>query len=234
MAVASTMEKAVEGADLVLLCSHSGSVIQSLPLVIQNAGPDCLIMDVSSVKQGIVDAARRIPEAKNHFVPCHPMAGKEKSGIEASDPLIYKDKIVFITPLPGTPRKLIERAELFWKKVGSRTIILKADRHDHYVALTSHLPHLIASSLVTQFGTYSGKDPGYRNAVGSGFRDLTRIAAGHPAMWADILVLNKKPILKLLREYRKSLQTLERAAARASTGQWLRYFKRSKAIRENL
>jgi prephenate dehydrogenase len=232
--VAPTLEKAVENANVIVLCSHSVSVSEFLPPLLKQAHPDVLIMDVSSVKKAIVNNANRIPGASLHFVPCHPMAGKEKSGPEHADSSLYREKVVFITPLKGTPRALLKRAVHFWKSVGGLAVVLEAGRHDRYVALTSHLPHLLASALVTLYDDHAKKDPKFRKAVGSGFRDMTRIAAGSPAMWADILFMNAGQVLALLSQYRKMAAALEKGLRSGNRSRWKKYFEKARRIRESL
>src|ERR1700679_2468353 len=101
-----------------------------------------------SVKNEIAQKAARFSWAPYHFVPCHPMAGREKSGPENADENLYRGKVVFITPLPQTPKPVLRRAINFWRRVGGKSVVLSPERHDEYVALTSHLPHLLASALV--------------------------------------------------------------------------------------
>jgi prephenate dehydrogenase len=234
LSVASSFEEAVRNADIVLLCSHSGSIAQSLiqmkPLI-----NDCaLVMDVSSVKSEVMKQASRIPGMQRHFVPCHPMAGREKSGALFADAGLYRDKIVFMTPLSGTPAKLLSRARNFWKSIGAKPVVLDAKKHDSHVALTSHLPHLLASCLTEIYGDEQRREPSLRLAVGNGFKDVTRIAAGHPGMWSDIACMNASAIRRFLTRYRLKLAALEKDLGRKNKRRWLAYFGRVRSIREGL
>ena len=205
-----TLTEAVKGAQTVVVCTHSGQVTETLPLIAGGADPDALILDVSSAKVEIARSASLIPWASRHFVPCHPMAGKEKSGVKHADGNLYRNKIVFITPLKGNPPALVRQAAAFWKKTGGLPIFLTPARHDRFVALTSHLPHLLGALLVHLYGAAQKRDPSIQKAVGTGFRDFTRIAAGNPSMWEDIVRMNRGEILFFLRQYQKGLSVLER------------------------
>ncbi len=232
--VAKSFEEAVENADVAVLCSHSKAVLEALPALLKHPHPPSLAMDVSSVKGQIAASAGRMKGAAKLFVPCHPMAGKEKSGLQWAGPGLYQGKVVFITPLKGTPAALLRKAVSFWKGVGGIPVVMNASQHDRYVALTSHLPHLLASALINLYEDHAIRDPRYRKGVGSGFRDLTRIAAGHPAMWADILALNKDAVSAFLGQYCSRLKILEKALKTRKPGQWRKYFEKTRSRREAL
>ena len=232
--VARTFDEAVEGADIVLLCTHSRNIAPVLKKLSGSIKPDTLILDVSSVKGEVVKESRSIPGIQRHFVPCHPMAGKEKSGPAFADAHLYQGRFVFVTPLPKTPSRLLQRTLRFWKGTGAVPVILDAQSHDRNVALTSHLPHLLSSALTTLYGKSLHQNPALRKAVGSGFRDFTRIAAGNPAMWSDILELNSVEIKKFLSQYRKALGVLEKNLKKGRAHFWLSYFEKARTIREKL
>ncbi len=232
--VAPSFEKAVQGADVILLCSHSGSISPVLRQAAPFLRPETLVMDVSSVKGAVVGEASRFPEMARHFVPCHPMAGKEKSGVAFADGALYRGKIVFVTPLPRNPQGLVRRAVLFWKNVGARPVILDAVLHDRYVALTSHLPHLLASAMMHLYGTEERLSPRVVQALGTGFRDFTRIAAGNPAMWNDIMRLNASEITSSLSKFRALLNSLERRLRKGDGRYWTSFFEKARDLREKL
>jgi prephenate dehydrogenase len=232
--VVSTFEEAVRGAEIVVLCSHSGSIKPVLTQLRSSMGPKTLVMDVSSVKGKVVEDARKIPGMNGHFVPCHPMAGKEKSGPGYADARLYEGRYVFITPLPKTSSDLLNRAKLFWKKAGAIPVVTDAGNHDRSVALTSHLPHLLASTLMNLFKAHQGGRAVMRQAIGSGFRDFTRIAGGNPSMWADILEMNSREIKHYLSAYRGVLAELERKLGKGRRSFWLSFFEKARASREKL
>ncbi|MGH7738732.1 MAG: prephenate dehydrogenase [bacterium] len=233
--MARHLSEALKEADVILICSHSGEVFSLLKEIpAANAAEGALILDVSSVKEEIVRMARSLPWAAGHFVPCHPMAGKEKSGVENAEAGLYAGKTVFVTPLPKTPRVLVNQAAAFWKSVGGCPVILSARRHDEYVALTSHLPHLLASALVNLYGSYQKQRPAVSQALGNGFKDTTRIAGGSPSMWVDILKMNKRNILSFLFRYREDLLRLERKIRKGNGRDWNGFFERARKIRKDL
>jgi prephenate dehydrogenase len=228
------MDGAIRNSDFVLLCTHSNEIVSLLPKIPDLASPDALIMDVSSVKNEIAQKAARFSWAPYHFVPCHPMAGREKSGPENADAKLYEGKVVFVTPLPKTPESVLKRAVEFWRRVGAKAVVLSPERHDEYVALTSHLPHLLAAALVDTYGKYKQKNPIIERAVGSGFRDTTRITGGNPAMWADILQMNSHKIGFFLSLYRKKLLELENKINKKNSKDWKNYFEKVRKTRNKL
>jgi prephenate dehydrogenase len=232
--VASTFEEAVRGASVVLLCTHSGSISKTLTELKPRLGKDALVMDVSSVKGPLAMEAQRMKGASGFFVPCHPMAGKEKSGPEFADRNLYFGRYVFITPLSRNPRSLVGRAVRFWRGVGAHPVVVDPFLHDRAVALTSHLPHLLASAFMEVYSRYQGGPSIYHQGVGSGFRDFTRIAAGNPAMWSDIVDLNSDEILKFLVRYRRKLSELEKNLKRGRARYWASFFERARAARDKV
>jgi prephenate dehydrogenase len=232
--VVPTLEEAIQNADVILLCSHSSTILPFLKLIGGLVKPQALIMDVSSIKGQIVQSAQAIKGLENHFVPCHPMAGKEKSGSGFADAGLYQGHTVFITPLPKNSKALVQKAVRFWKSVGAVPVLLKAQIHDQYVALTSHLPHLLASAYVQLYGVQAKRSKTLSTAAGPGFKDFTRIAAGNPAMWSDILEMNSKEVIVFLSQYRRQLGLLEKQLRNGSKHYWLSFFEKGKTIRENL
>jgi prephenate dehydrogenase len=232
--VARSLEAAVRGSRVVVLCAHSRAALDLLRQITPWLEWDALVLDVSSLKKALVEGARRVPGLRGRFVPCHPMAGKEKSGPESSDAALFKGRQVFLTPLPGTPRRNIRIVSALWKSVGAQVQVWDASSHDRRVALTSHLPHLLACALVEQFGRTAAGDKRLKAAVGSGFRDFTRIAAGHPVMWSDILTLNADEIGGALRRFRMRLQALEKDVRGKKRAKWVRFFEKARSVREKI
>jgi prephenate dehydrogenase len=232
--IVSTLEEAIQNADVILLCSHSSTVLPLLKLIGGLVKSRALIMDVSSIKGQIVQSAQAIKGLENHFVPCHPMAGKEKSGSGFADGDLYQDHTVFITPLSKNPKALVRKSVQFWKSVGAVPVLLKAQTHDQYVALTSHLPHLLASAYVQLYGVQARRSKTLSTAAGPGFKDFTRIAAGNPAMWSDILEMNSKEVIVFLNQYQRQLASLEKQLRRGNKSFWFSFFEKGKMVRENL
>jgi prephenate dehydrogenase len=170
-----------------------------------------LIMDVGSTKRDVVDSARRV--LRDHvgaFVPCHPIAGKEVSGVEHADPDLYTGKQVILTPIERTQVAHLNRASELWEALGSKVLQMSPDAHDSAFAAVSHLPHLIAFALMNGItGQPKGKD--FLSLAGPGFRDFTRIAASDPKVWRDILLANRQELLAQSQLFRESLHALEQA-----------------------
>jgi len=179
--------------------------------------PGVLFMDVGSTKRDVVDAARRVlRERVASFVPAHPIAGKESSGIENADAALFSGRQVILTPLVQTAPELVQRATDAWSAVGAQVLKMTAENHDAAFAAVSHLPHLLAfayfSAIVNQ---PAGRD--YLSLAGPGFRDFTRIAASSPETWRDILVANREEVLKQSQRFRHALDALEHAMREANT-----------------
>jgi prephenate dehydrogenase len=200
---------AVSGSDLVLLAVPVAATEATLKAVRHLVEPGVLFMDVGSTKRDVVDAARRVLKDKvGCFVPAHPIAGKELGGIEHADAQLYAGRQVILTPLVQTEPLLLQKATDVWAAIGCQVLKMSAENHDAAFAAVSHLPHLLAfayfSSVVKQ---PAGRD--FLSLAGPGFRDFTRIAAGDPVMWRDVLISNREEILKQSQRFRHTLDALE-------------------------
>lgn len=200
---------AVSGADIVLLAVPVAATEATFKAIRHLVSKDMLIMDVGSTKRDVVDAARRVlRENVGCFVPCHPVAGKEVSGVEHADAELYLGKQLVITPIERTLTAQLDKAVAVWKALGSQVIQMAPEAHDAAYAAVSHLPHLIAFALVNAIaGQPRGQD--YLGLAGPGFRDFTRIAASDPKMWRDILLANRQELLDQSRLFQNALQALE-------------------------
>ena len=207
--VAESALLAVSGADIVLLAVPVAATEATLRAIRHLIEPGVLLMDVGSTKRDVVDAARRALRERIHsFVPAHPIAGKESSGIQNADAALYSGRQVILTPLPQTRAELVQRATDAWSAVGAQVLKMTAENHDATFAAVSHLPHLLAfayfSAVVNQ---PAGKD--FLSLAGPGFRDFTRIAASNPEVWRDILVANREQVLKQSQQFKNALEALE-------------------------
>jgi prephenate dehydrogenase len=200
---------AVSGADIVLLAVPVAATEATFKAIRHLVSKDMLIMDVGSTKQDVVDAARRVlRENVGGFVPCHPVTGKEVSGVEHADPDLYAGKQVILTPIERTQVAQLAKAVQVWEALGCQVVQMPPDAHDAAYAAVSHLPHLIAFALVNAIaGQPRGND--YLGLAGPGFRDFTRIAASDPKMWRDVLLANKQELLEQSKLFRNTLQALE-------------------------
>jgi prephenate dehydrogenase len=204
---------AVSGADIVLLAIPVSATEATFKAIRHLVGPNTLIMDVGSTKRDVVDAARRV--LRDHvgcFVPCHPIAGKEVSGVEHADADLYKGKQVILTPIERTYTVQLQKATDVWIALGCHVVKMSPQSHDAAYAAVSHLPHLIAFALINGIaGQEHGKD--YMSLAGPGFRDFTRIAASDPRMWRDILMANREELLAQSKIFQQTLQALEQLIA---------------------
>jgi prephenate dehydrogenase len=200
---------AVSGADIVLLAVPVAATEATLKAIRHLVTDNMLIMDVGSTKRDVIDAARRV--LRDHvgsFVPCHPVTGKEVSGVEHADPDLYTGKQVILTPIDRTRPTQAKAAIDVWEALGCKVTNMTPDDHDAAFAAVSHLPHLIAFALINGI---AGQDHGqeFLALAGPGFRDFTRIAASEPKMWRDILLANRQELLAQSQIFQRTLHAME-------------------------
>ncbi|MCX7241398.1 MAG: prephenate dehydrogenase/arogenate dehydrogenase family protein [Burkholderiales bacterium] len=200
---------AVSGADIVLIAVPVAATEATFKSIKHLVTPDMLIMDVGSTKCDVIDAGRRaLREHIGSFVPAHPIAGKEVSGIEHADPDLYTNHQVILTPIERTLSAQLQKAVDVWSALGCRVLKMSPEQHDAAFAAVSHLPHLLAFAMMNSItGQPQGKD--YLSLAGPGFRDFTRIAAGDPKVWRDIMVSNREELLNQSKIFQRNLQALE-------------------------
>jgi prephenate dehydrogenase len=200
---------AVSGADIVLIAVPVSATEATFKAIKHLVTPNMLIMDVGSTKRDVIDAGRRaLREHIGLFVPAHPIAGKELSGVEHSDADLYAGRQVILTPIERTQTAQLQKAVDVWTALGCRVLKMSPEQHDSAFAAVSHLPHLIAFALMNAIsGQPQGKD--YLSLAGPGFRDFTRIAASDPKVWRDIMVSNREELLAQSKIFQRNLQALE-------------------------
>jgi prephenate dehydrogenase len=200
---------AVSGADIVLIAVPVSATEATFKAIKHLVTPNMLIMDVGSTKRDVIDAGRRgLREHIGSFVPAHPIAGKELSGVEHADADLYAGKQVILTPIERTLTTQLQKAVDVWTALGCRVLKMSPEQHDAAFAAVSHLPHLIAFALMNAIsGQPQGKD--YLSLAGPGFRDFTRIAAGDPKIWRDIMVSNREELLEQSKIFQRTLQAME-------------------------
>jgi cyclohexadieny/prephenate dehydrogenase len=233
--VMETNAAAVEGADLVIACIPVGASGAVAAEIGPHLSPGAIVSDVGSVKGAVVrDMSRHIP-AGVHFVPAHPVAGTEDSGPAAGFAELFVNRWCILTPPPATDAKAVERLSLFWRSLGANVEIMSAEHHDLVLGITSHLPHLIAYTIV---GTADELGQVTRSEVlqfsAGGFRDFTRIAASDPTMWRDVFLANKDAVLEMLGRFNEDLATLTRAIRRGDGETLFAQFTRTRAIRRGI
>ena len=200
---------AVSGSDIVLIAVPVSATENTFKAIRHLVEPGVLFMDVGSTKRDVVDAARRaLRERITSFVPAHPIAGKESSGIHNADAALFSGRQVILTPLPQTSPELVQRATNVWAAIGSQVLRMTPENHDAAFAAVSHLPHLLAFAYFSAVANQpAGQD--FLSLAGPGFRDFTRIAASSPDVWRDILVANREEVLKQSQHFRQALDALE-------------------------
>jgi len=202
---------AVSGADLVLLAVPVAATEATFKAIRHLVRRDVLIMDVGSTKRDVIDAARRVlRDQVGVFVPAHPIAGKELSGVEHADPDLYMGRQVILTPIERTLTAQLDKAQKVWSALGCHVKMMSPEAHDAAYAAVSHLPHVLAYSLMNAIKAQPQADD-FLGLAGPGFRDFTRIAASEPAIWRDILLTNREELLTQTRHFQRALQAFEAA-----------------------
>jgi cyclohexadieny/prephenate dehydrogenase len=232
-AIAGTMAEAVADADLVILCTPVGALKAAAAQAAPHLKPGAILSDVGSVKStAIRDIAPSIP-AGVHFVPAHPIAGTEFSGPEAGFASLFDGRWCIVTPLPGGDAGAAARLKAFWNGLGAQVDEMDAAHHDTVLAITSHLPHLIAYNIVrTASDLETVREAEVIKYSASGFRDFTRIAASDPTMWRDIFLNNREAVLEVLALFNRDLAQLETLVREGKGEALFDFFTRTRAIRK--
>ncbi len=226
---------AAAGADLVIAAVPVGSSAAIAEAVAPVLKPGAIVSDVGSVKQSVVDQMAPHLPAGVHFVPAHPVAGTEQSGPEAGFAELFQNRWCILTPPEGTDPAAVERLAAFWRGIGANVEVMTPSHHDLVLAITSHVPHLIAYNIV---GTAADLETVTRSEVmkfsAGGFRDFTRIAASDPTMWRDIFLHNKPAVLEMLGRFTEDLIALQRAIRWGDGDALFDLFTRTRAIRRGI
>ena len=225
------LKSAINGADIVVISTPVGSFEHLLselkPLITKNM----IVTDVGSTKSSIVDAAKNIlSDLLTNFIPAHPIAGKEKSGFEASDATLFLNKKVIITPLEVNQPADIKLLQKMWEDVGANVDFMSADSHDELLGMTSHLPHMLAFSLVNYLVS---QNPSASIYAAGGFKDFSRIASGDAVMWRDICLNNKNQIIDHIKNYQKTLDSLVSSIDNENNDELEAFFLNAKMTRDS-
>jgi len=227
--------EAAAGGDLVILCAPLGANAALAEVIGPILKPGVIVTDVGSCKESVIrDVKPHLPEGV-HLVPGHPVAGTEHSGPDAGYAELFKGHWAILTPEDGTDPVAISAVCELWKRVGSEVEIMDAAHHDQVLAITSHLPHLIAYTIVN---TATDLESDLKKEVvkfsAGGFRDFTRIAASNPVMWRDILLNNRKAVLEILSRFSRDLTAIRRTIRRGESDVLEEVFTRTRAIRKGI
>lgn len=223
---------AVEGADMVVVCVPMGAMRSVLGAVRPGLSANAVVTDAGSAKGSVVrDLEAAFGETPDFFVPGHPIAGTERSGVEASFGELYRHRRVILTPLPETRPDAVARVRAMWEAAGADVVEMGVEHHDEILAATSHLPHMLAFGLVDTLSRWESAGEIFEFAAG-GFRDFTRIASSDPVMWRDICIANRGALLHALQRYRDDLDGLIAMVERGDAESIEKLFRDAKTTRD--
>ena len=233
--VSDDLAAAVSHSDCVILCVPVGACGAVAAAMAPGLKPGAIVSDVGSVKGVVVAAVQPHLPAGVHFIPAHPIAGTEHSGPDAGFATLFKNRWLILTPVENGDSAATEKLAAFWKAFGSNVEVMDAAHHDLVLAVTSHLPHLIAYNIV---GTAADLEEVTQSEVikfsASGFRDFTRIAASDPTMWRDVFLNNRDAVLEMLGRFNEDLSALQRAIRWGDGDALFNLFSRTRAIRRSI
>jgi prephenate dehydrogenase len=224
--------RAVTGADVIVVAVPLGATEAVLRGMLGHLRDDAVITDVGSAKASVVESARAaFGEVPAAFVPGHPIAGTEKSGVAASFAELFHNRLVILTPLPETDAPALQRVRVMWEQAGAMVVEMGVEHHDRVLAATSHLPHMLAYVLVDTLARMDHKDEIFRYAAG-GFRDFTRIASSDPVMWKDICLSNRAAVLDMIGRFQAELDSLAQSIRKGEDEALWETFSRAKRARD--
>ncbi len=233
--VSSNLEKTIKEADIIIVGIPVAAYQEVFKKICNHIKPGAIITDVGSVKKEVINSVKKYIPKNVDFVPGHPIAGTENSGPESGFAGLFKNGWCILTPNKNTSKNSVKIIKYMWQLVGMKVDIMDTNYHDEVLAITSHIPHIIAYSIV---GTIANLQTTIKKEVikyaASGFRDFTRIAASDPIMWRDIILYNRKSILKMLNLFKKDLSKLEYAIENNDDKFLLNLFTKTRKIRKDI
>ena len=231
----SNIEKTIKEADIIIVGIPVAAYQEVFKKICNNIKPGAIITDVGSVKKEVINSVKKYIPKNIDFVPGHPIAGTENSGPESGFAGLFKNGWCILTPNKNTSKNSVKIIKYMWQLVGMKVDIMDSNYHDEVLAITSHIPHIIAYSIV---GTIANLQTTIKKEVikyaASGFRDFTRIAASDPIMWRDIILYNRQSILKMLNLFKKDLSKLEYAIQNNDDKFLLNLFTKTRKIRKDI
>jgi cyclohexadieny/prephenate dehydrogenase len=231
----SNIEKTIKEADIIIVGIPVAAYQEVFKKICNNIKPGAIITDVGSVKKEVINSVKKYLPKNIDFVPGHPIAGTENSGPESGFAGLFKNGWCILTPNKNTSKDSVKIIKYMWQLVGMKVDIMDSNYHDEVLAITSHIPHIIAYSIV---GTIANLQTTIKKEVikyaASGFRDFTRIAASDPIMWRDIILYNRQSILKMLNLFKKDLSKLEHAIENNDDKFLLNLFTKTRKIRKDI
>jgi len=226
---------AVAGVDLVVICTPVGTYATIARMIAPHLAPGAVVTDVGSVKQAVIHAIRPHMPKGAVFVPGHPIAGSEKSGPDAGSGDLFEGRFWILTPESGTDPDAVTRITTLWARCGAIVETMSADYHDKVLAVTSHLPHLIAYTIVgTAFDLEGQEQRDVIRFSAGGFRDFTRLAGSSPEMWRDVFLNNRESVLEMLQRFTEDLTYLQRAIRWGEGDKLFELFARTRGVRRDV
>ena len=220
---------------MVIICTHLSSYKSIFKKISPHLNKDAIVTDVGSAKESSISEVESLIKKKINFVPAHPIAGTEKSGPKAGFAELFEERWCIITPLKGNKTRDINKVKTFWKKLGSKVETMTPSRHDKVMAVTSHLPHLIAYNMVhtaADLENFTKSDIVKYSA--SGFRDFTRIASSDPTMWRDVILANREAVLEMIGRFSEDLSAIQKSIRWEDGDSLYKLFSKTRIIREKI
>lgn len=231
--IEKNVKKSVENSDLVIICTPLGTYKNIVSNIKNNLKKTCILTDVGSAKIYVTQVVSKLINRNTIWIPAHPIAGTEQSGPKAGFADLFKNRWCIITPTNKKNSSYIKKLNKFWKRIGCKVQYMSAEHHDKVMAITSHIPHLIAYNIV---GTAANLEKDTKSEVikysASGFRDFTRIASSDPIMWRDIALNNRKQILHMLDKFNSDLKNLKGAILKRDKNKLFKLFSKTRKIRQ--
>ncbi len=224
--------EAVLDADLIFLATPVKTLATVVEQCLPAIKPGAIITDGGSVKADVINSIEPLLPDSVHFVPGHPIAGTEQSGAEAAFPSLYRGKRCILTPTDKTDLQALALVEQMWTIAGSTVVKMPMDKHDRILAAISHLPHMVAYSLVNAVGSYDHYEENILEYSAGGFRDFTRIASSDPTMWRDIAETNRDALLEMMEQFEVFFAELKADIATGDGEKLFEFFLRSKQLRD--
>lgn len=224
----------VKGADVVLVATPVGSIVDIIANNQKHMQDGAIITDVGSVKGDIVEGVDKLLNDRLHFIGGHPIAGTEKSGASAAFPELYQGSRCILTPTKKTDKSALDKVVSMWKTAQAEVVVMGTDEHDKILAAISHLPHMVAYALVNTVDDIKDFEEGIIKYSAGGFKDFTRIASSHPEMWLDICLMNKVAIIDMIDRFAAQLGDIRTMVEKGDAKGLLENFKKSKEARDSL
>ncbi len=232
--VSEGLSQSVEEADLVILASPVGAFEHIVAEICPRMKTGAILTDVGSVKGALVKRIEAMLPAGVHYVPGHPIAGKEKHGVAEATETLFRGAKCILTPTVKTDPQALEVMKALWSAAGANVVLMDADAHDHIFAAVSHLPHTAAFAMVNTVAEFNAGPENYMSFSGAGFRDFTRIAASSPEMWRDVCLLNGENIIEMIEQYQSALNSIKKAIERRDADKLDALFQTASGLRRGL